>query len=780
MNTARVALLIAGIMMMVAGLADCLGPLVTPTPKPPAPAATETATPTPPPEEPAPPPVAPEASFTPTPTPAPVAAPATRRLDLSITEPFPEPSLTPLDHPETAILFLRDRSQSVYEVCGDRFATAMKPIPNYIYHYLANNPALTAGNIQIGLGTFPQFELPRVEGSQAPQEPAVVMLATLTPVDQIDPAAWQATIDQAWDGQWRNNAQFLLALEEGITALKASGATRLRLVVFSDSVLDYYKADAQQREWSDAAADSDGNGPAHDHLTEMLKASGVELHYVLYDCLPRGETEDPLVKSFWANLDKWPDSIDGFQAADDVPLAAEKQVKVYGWRRYTEEPASIWPELTAATDGFPPANRLGPIVTGLLDGLLPVAGADAALLWQRQWLLAGSADAPAGTIELPIPGYARDVTIKILGLNDDWCLEPGDRHVGSCPNPNGDRFVQELFVRLNPPGAGCDGALLTLTLVGPDPRPYPTFVWWEIGKVSRSSLVATLDNVVAGPGGQGWWVESQPSLTVTFDWSPQADGDSLTFLNNCYRPEIVAPAAGASPAAPGLYEPLWPFVYKLTFDPAQRNFVNSLTLGVSRVLSVPGVPPEPLPTPLPVSAPPLKGITFRYHPTLQPSDRARFVCQDANGSNSCQVTLDLLYTTADYYDNGQARQPGIYLLADSEATPEADCKQKPSPPDVTFTGPNADGEVRTWAALDLLADGVAETDLTVNGQGFSYTSPSPSTGEGGFVRDQVDKCGYTFLLLTWDDGEQVYCPLWEGACVQENKFVRAPSAEAAP
>lgn len=796
MNTIRMALLIAASLILAAGLADCLAPFQPkPTRTPQATEVIEAPTLTPPPDPTATPP-APQASATP-PSPTPEAG--AQQMNLSLTDPFPEPILTPLDHPQTAVLFLRDRSQSVYEVCGGRFTTAMAPIPRYIYHYLANNPALTAGNVQIGLGTFPQYELPRVEGSQAPQTPAVVMLAPLTPVDQIDPAAWQAAIDKAWDGQWRNNAQFLPALEESIEALEASGADRLRLVVFSDSVLDYHKAAGEQREWAGAIdkSDRDGDGEAYDYLTERLRESGVELHYVLYDCLPVGEAEDPLVKSFWANLKKWQDDIYGFQVDDDKPLDvdAEKQVKVYGWSEYTKSRANdIWQELTAATDGFPPANRLGPIVTGLLDGLLPAAGADdAAPLWQRRWLLAGSADAPAGTIELPIPGYARNVTIKILGFNDYWCLEPGDRHLGSCPNADGDRFVQEFDVRLNPPGAGCGGTLLTLTLRDPNspnsqtlpaPLPYPTFVWWTIDEVSRSSLVATLDNVVTDPNGQGWWVESAESLTATFDWSPQTDGDSLDFLENCYRPEVVVgPAAGDAPPtaeAPAAtpYQALWPHTYSLTFDPAQGNFVNSLTLQVTRVFSVPVATTDTLP-PAPVSALPLENITFRFHPTLQPSDGAKFVCQAPNGYTSCQVSLDLLYTTADHYADGQARRPDIYLLADSEATPKDGCMQEPSPPDATFTGLNADGAMRTWAAQNL-ADGLTATDLTVNGKGFSYTPSGSSTGEGGFLQDQVDNCGYTFLLLTWDDGEQVYCPLWNGACVQENRFTPVPVVEAAP
>lgn len=683
-----------------------------------------------------------------------------------------------------AYYFLRDRSRSVYEICGeDLYASSMKEIPDLLFTFLKTDTYFSGADIFVGLGNFPR------DGKNAP---TLMETQPLTKVEDIKLETWEKKLDSTWDSTFNvsyDAAVFMDSVKEAVDNLRMVSAESRKLIIFGDSLLDF---PGGEREWEALMPRSDGTSL----LTLILQnnnddpSDDIELHYVQYDCLPDASTRSVIRDEFWRNgISNWqklqsPEDRHDIDQIDDDPLIINDLIRVYGWKWYASSvhEERVWANLEPTQ---PPMWQVSLLLRGLLDTLLPSFNAQFGNLWQLQRYFGDtgtpSSDASSDTnsveVRVPVPGYATGVTIHMLSFDDVWRIARGRYTLNGDPStivgPRGLKYTTYYLI-LDKLDEMCEGT--TILLAPSDPSAtaskYPVLVWWEIKSAPIPPLVVELQEVSSLP-------ESAPSVTVPLrtyldlDWYWEKPGDPSsggaafvdeTLADACYLVDIthhnrLFEISDKEDSTARLSLKLDPLANSpaegldLMFDIVVERKVNvsnftskSIETTERQVVASSGDGTLPI-------------VRFEFAPTLEGSSAK------LDNSNPSYISYDIPvhYMSSAYYPAGSAPgQPVYYFLRrDNDSNSVEGCVAPTMGDDIRF---ELDGEV--WASKKLKPGTggklVKDVGLDRRGDLIKIT----------LIKKAIDKCGYVYLLIDWGDDAftPISCDLRNGSCQQPPQF----------
>jgi len=184
----------------------------------------------------------------------------------------------------TAVLFLIDKSQSVDTLCLDKSINNSRAlIPRFFYTLLLNYPHNRDNDLYLGMGTFP-----KASGALA---------YSVEPVSALKGRNWFTEIETIANDPTQMGLQFMDAVTAGITALNAVPMASKHLIVIGDGLMVFEGTSDWDRILGRTQQSS---------LTRLLETNTVKLTYVLMNCAPdsTGASEDDY-NSYYANFGKW-------------------------------------------------------------------------------------------------------------------------------------------------------------------------------------------------------------------------------------------------------------------------------------------------------------------------------------------------------------------------------------------------------------------------------------------------------------------------------------------
>jgi len=666
----------------------------------------------------------------------------------------------------TAYYFLRDRSKSVHEVCGnDHYSSAMKDIPNLIFTFLKEDPTLLGHDIYVGLGTFP---------NKQNDPPTVLELLAPTKVDQLSIDEWSQALDNTWNSSFTDDydaAVFKDSITETVNKLAGVAADKKILVVFGDSMLDY---PGGATEWNTLMPTPDGISPLTSLLNNNTPANtdDVELHYVQYDCLPDHTTRQAIRENFWLNgISNWQklqgakDRVD-INQIDDEPLKVNDLIFIYGWKWYS---SSIHQERVRAniTSSLPPTWHIPSLLTNLLGSFLPTLHNSNENLWQ---LYRFYVESDEKNIEIPVPGYADKVTIHMLGFDSKWCVKSNPRY-GNVACSSGERIGSSLVnktfeISLDPPSSSCEGTMITLAPADDQSSKlkYPALVWWEIEPMSFPSIVGDISGVYyQSENDQEVFARSRTSIDLDMEWYGNHTPKTIEFLNHCYQVAIV-PSGTTPDMSQGEYT--LPRTVPFSFDPdidPTLGFDLTFDVVVSRKINVPNFTDYPYTGDRTVvlsgSEVGLPVVHFLFTPTLDEPAELKV------DGNDIVYTIPVNFTSLNYYPDEQAPvSPLIYLLRKNGVkSNDEECQAKPmSENEITL-------DEDRWQKKSL-REGTGEKHLL--NESIIEPGNSSQAFKINLVRNEIGECGYERLLITWENDAYppIVCHLDKSQCEQIAPF----------